>query len=374
MSKRLRLGPALSLGIALVLTPVAISQTPTAAKPEETPHTIDASTRTRVVETLAKQLDSTYVFPDMAKKMSAAVREKLANNRYDACASGEALAKELTDDMQALSKDKHLRVSYSAKPSPLGPAGGSLFPGMQKKRQAMTAKRNAGFVKLERLPGNIGLIELRGFADHKEGGQTVAAALNFLANTDALIIDVRRNGGGDGQMVQLICSYLLPDDKPIHLNSFYWRQGNRTEEFWTLKELPGKRYLGKDVYVLTSRGTFSAAEEFTYNLKNLKRATIVGETTGGGAHPGMMVPLADHFTAFIATGRAINPITKTNWEGTGVQPDVEVDADKALDVARELALKKLQEAATDPDAREFLDADLKAEQRMEKFYKERKTR
>jgi retinol-binding protein 3 len=198
--------------------------------------------------------------------------------------------------------------------------------------------------------------------------------MNFLASTDALIIDVRRNGGGEAEMVQLICSYLLPGDKPIHLNSFYWREGDRTEEFWTLKDLPGKRYLGKEVYVLTSRGTFSAAEVFTYNLKNLKRATIVGETTGGGAHPGGDVLLGDHFAAFIATGRAINPITKTNWEGTGVKPDVEVDAERALDVAREMALKRLRETLTDADAKEFIEQDLRAEDRLEKFYKERKSR
>jgi hypothetical protein len=364
------LGRTVVLAVVIGLAGTAASQSPPAGTQDEPPRPVDAATRVKVVQTLAEKLESTYVFPDVAKKMGDTIREKLASNGYDSCATAEGLAKQLTNDMQAVSKDKHLRVMYSTKPPP-GPPGGKPAPEMAKKLKEMTRRRNAGFVKVERLPGNIGLLELRGFADPKEGADTVASAMNFLENTDALIIDVRRNGGGQGEMVQLICSYLLPNDKPIHLNSFYWREGDRIEEFWTLKDLPGKRYLGKDVYVLTSRGTFSAAEEFTYNLKNLKRATIVGETTGGGAHPGGVVPLADHFAVFIATGRAINPITKTNWEGTGVKPDVEVNADKALEVARDLAIKKLRDTLVDSEAKEFLEQDLRAEERFEKFYKER---
>ncbi len=374
MTTRRKLGRALLLTALLAISAAAPGQAPSGAKSGDEPAApVEAATRTKVTETLAKELESTYVFPDVAKKMGDSIREKLAHKGYDACETAQALARQLTDDMQAVSHDKHLRVMYPAR-VPTMPADGKPSAEMLKRRQKMTRQMNAGFVKLERLPGNIGLIELRGFADAKEGAETVASAMTFLADTDALIFDVRRNGGGEGEIVQLICSYLLPADKPIHLNSFYWRKGDRTEEFWTLKDLPGKRYLGKDVYVLTSRATFSAAEEFTYNLKNLKRATIVGETTGGGAHPGGVVPLGDKFAVFIATGRAINPITKTNWEGTGVKPDVEVDADKALDVARELALKKLREKFTDPDAKEFLDRDVRGQERMEKFYKERKTR
>ena len=198
---------------------------------------------------------------------------------------------------------------------------------------------NFGFERLERLPGNIGYMDLRGFTPAEFGRETVAAAFNFLANTDSLIIDLRKNGGGDPEMVQLICSYLF-EGQPVHLNSLYWREGNRTQEFWTLKDVPGKRYAGKEVYVLTSGYTFSGAEEFSYNLKNLKRATIVGETTGGGAHPGGGHRLSQHFGAFIPTGRAINPITKTNWEGTGVEPDVKVAADLALKTAHVAALRK----------------------------------
>ena len=218
-------------------------------------------------------------------------------------------------------------------------------------------KLNGGYRRVERLPGNVGYLQVDGFMHPDVAAEPAAAAMNFLANTDALIIDLRRNGGGGPQSVVLLCSYLF-DEKPVHLNDLYWRKGDRTEEFWTLKELTGKRYLGRDVYLLTSRRTFSAAEEFAYDLQCLKRVTIVGEMTGGGAHPGGGIPVGEHFVVFIPSGRAINPITKTNWEGTGVKPDVEVAADKALETAHELAVKKLLEKAPNDEARRLIQMDL----------------
>jgi C-terminal processing protease CtpA/Prc len=149
-------------------------------------------------------------------------------------------------------------------------------------------------------------------------------------------------------MVQLICSYFF-DGEPVHLNDLYYRPSDSTHQYWTLPHVPGKRYVGKDVYILTSSRTFSGAEEFSYNMKNLKRATIVGETTGGGAHPGGSVKLNDHFSVFLPVGRAINPITKTNWEGTGVSPHISCPSDQALKVAQIEAMKKVIATVTDPD-------------------------
>jgi C-terminal processing protease CtpA/Prc len=175
-------------------------------------------------------------------------------------------------------------------------------------------------------------------------------------------------------MVALICSYLFPGHERVHLNDLYWREGDRTEQFYTLPYVPGRRYLDKEVYVLTSKRTFSGAEEFTYNLKNLKRATIVGEATGGGAHPGGTRRVTDHFAVWVPGGRAINPITKTNWEGTGVTPDVAVPADQALATAHLMALKRLKEKSGDrEEAGALEDAVRQAEKELDALKKKQGT-
>jgi C-terminal processing protease CtpA/Prc len=199
---------------------------------------------------------------------------------------------------------------------------------------------NCGFDKVEILSGNLGYVKFNMFGDPEICGPTATAAMNFLANTDAVIFDLRENGGGDPKMVAFVCSYLFA--KRTHLNDLWTRKTNHTEEFWTSPDVPGKKLDGKPAFVLTSGRTFSGAEEFTYNLKNLKRATIIGETTGGGAHPVSGHRIDDHFMIGVPFARAINPITKTNWEGTGVEPDVKVPAPDALSTAQKLALEKAE--------------------------------
>ena len=311
---------------------------------------VDAATRSQVIDSLLKELNDGYVFPDVAKQMETAIRDRQKNKEYDDLTSAKAFTEKLTADLQAVSRDKHLRVRYSIQPIP--PRKERREPSAEEKAEfARNAKRaNFAFEKVERLTGNIGYIEFRGFFDPENGAETVAAAMNFVTNTDALIFDLRRNGGGDPAMVALICSYLF-GDKPVHLNDLYFRAGNRTEEFWTKPTVLGKKYGDKDVYVLTSNRTFSGAEEFANNLKVLKRATIVGETTGGGANPGGMVRLSDHYGVFVPGGRAINPVTKTNWEGTGVEPDIKVPKEQALHTAQIVALNKLMAASKDEEFR-----------------------
>jgi hypothetical protein len=311
--------------------------------------TVDAATRKQVIEALAKNLEERYVFPDIAKQMSTDMRERMQKGEYDQVTSASAFAKLLTEQLRAVSHDKHLSVNYSADPLDGRDPDAQPTEAEREKDRRFFNRINYGFEKLERMPGNIGYLNLRGFADPELGGDTVAAAMNFLANTDALIIDLRQNGGGEPAMVALVCSYLFGKD-PVHLNDLYWRKGNRTEEFWTKASVPGKRYEGKDVYVLTSNRTFSGGEEFAYNVKNLKRATLIGETTGGGANPGGFQRITEHFGAFIPGGRAISPITKTNWEGTGVKPDVSVPGELALKTGYLMALNKLAEKSTDERA------------------------
>jgi len=299
---------------------------------------IDSTTKTQVIDSILKSLNDEYVFPETAKKMEADIRARQKNNEYDQT-TARAFADKLTADLQSVSHDKHLRVRYSDRVIPVRQNQEEPTDAEKAEEARYVKFMNAGFEQVERMRGNIGYIRFNGFVDPEKGAETVRSAMNFVANTDALIFDLRGNGGGDPAMVRLICSYLF-GDKPVHLNDLYWRKGDRTEEFWTTPTVAGKKYLDKDIYVLTSNRTFSGAEEFTYNLKNLKRATIVGETTGGGANPGGFVRLSDHFGAFVPGGRAINPITKTNWEGTGVEPDVKVPRDQALKTAYLLALNK----------------------------------
>ena len=334
------------LAIIVLLTFMAV--TGALAQPEQPDLTIDAATRTKVIDGVLKRLNDSYVFPETAKKMEQSIRERVDKKEYDQITSAKEFASKLTQDLQAVSKDKHLRVRYSHRAIPeRGPRREPTAEEIDQRKRDL-AYMNHGFAKVERLRGNIGYLEFLNFMDEELGADTVAAAMNFVNGTDALIIDMRNNGGGNPAMVALVCSYLFGPE-PVHLNDLYWREGNRTDEFWTKKEVAGKRYLNKDVYVLTSKRTFSGAEEFSYNLKNLKRATIVGETTGGGAHPGGVFRITENFGMFVPTGRAISPITKTNWEGTGVTPDVAVPADQALLVARLMALKKSLSTTTNPD-------------------------
>lgn len=310
---------------------------------------IDARVKTEVIDAAIKSLNEAYIFPEVAKKMEAMLRDRVQKKEYDGITSAKEFATLLTNQLQEVSKDKHLRVRYSHEAIP------------QRERREPTPEEiedykkfgrsiNFGFEKIERMEGNLGYLDMRGFFGADLGAPTAAAAMNFLANSDALIIDLRKNGGGDPAMVAFVTSYLY-DDETVHLNDLYFRPDDSTRQWWTLPYVPGQKFGGKkDVYVLTSKRTFSAAEEFTYNLKNLKRATIIGETTGGGAHPGGGRRLSANFGMFLPTGRAINPISKTNWEGTGVKPDIEVPADHALKVAQITALQKLKDNSKDPNA------------------------
>lgn len=298
----------------------------------------------KVVDSLTREFKENYVFPETAQKMEAALKKNLADGRYKDIDDPEILASRLKADLIEVSHDKHINVFYMEKE----PGNPEQSPEAAAREAAEMASANFGFKKLEILPGNVGYIDLRGFMPAEYGGPTAVAAMKYMANTRALIFDLRNNGGGSPSMIQLLTSYLLAS--PTHLNTFYVRKTNSEEQFWTAAHVEGPRYLDKEVYVLTSGGTFSAAEEFSYNLKNLKRATLVGENTGGGAHPVNFHYLKDiKFAAMIPFGRAINPITKTNWEGTGVEPDVKVKSEEALTKAHRLALENLLKKTKDAD-------------------------
>jgi hypothetical protein len=301
---------------------------------------IDAAARASAIEGAIAKLNESYVFPDVAKKMAEAVRDRLKRGEYDDVTNGMAFAAKLTEHFQDVSHDKHLRVNFFPGTFPPAPAAGSVPSADETARYRREMESiNCGFVKAEQLAKNVGYLKFNMFADPEVCGPTASAAMNFLANVDALVIDLRDNGGGDPAMVAYISSYLF--SKRTHLNDLWTRRTNATQEYWTKADVSGKR-LGDDkpVFVLTSSRTFSGGEEFTNNLKALKRATIVGETTGGGAHPVAGQRINEHFMIGVPFARAINPITKTNWEGTGVEPDVKVPAADALTTALKLIGEK----------------------------------
>jgi hypothetical protein len=299
---------------------------------------LDAEARGRVIDGAIAKLTELYVFPDVAKKMEQALREHQKSGAYDSVVTARAFATLLTQQLQAVSRDKHLSVSFAVKPLPEKQAEPSEAD--KAKFRAQLEQMNCGFQKAEKLDGNIGYIKFDMFGDTETCGPKATAAFAAVGDVDALIFDLRENGGGQPEMVAFVTSYLFA--KRTHLNDIYERKDNKTTEYWTKPDVPGKKLAKQPVFVLTSKNTFSGAEEFAYNLKNLKRATIVGETTGGGAHPTRGARIDAHFMIGVPFARAINPITKTNWEGTGVEPDVKVAAADALDEAKKLAAERVK--------------------------------
>ena len=320
--------------------------------PPPEPPAVTAADRAAIVADLIKGIDETYVFPDVAVKMGEHLRERLAAGAYDDTATLRDFCERLTEDLQSVSHDKHLRVFWAPRP-PDEAESETAAKERRASRIAEQQRENFCFERLERLPGNVGYMKLNCFAPAEVGGATAVAAMNFLGHSDALIFDLRDNGGGDPTMVQLITGYLLAE--PKHLNSFYIRKSGATDQFWSHAYVAGPRLPDAPVFVLASSYTFSGAEEFSYNLKNLKRGTIVGETTGGGAHPVDTYRVKGYpVMAMLPFGRAINPISGTNWEGTGVAPDIAVAAADALDTAYAKALEALAERAGDEERKRSL--------------------
>lgn len=324
---------------------------------------ITAATRAAVLDTLAAQITENYVFPDVAKDVVKALRRHAARGEYDRITRARAFADTLNDHLYAVAHDLHLRVHYDpASRMQIGCGGGAAVD--MERMRAMAGQRNFGFEKLQRLAGNVGYLDLRLFDDPASGAGDVAeAAMRYLAHSDALIIDVRRNGGGFASMVDLLITYLIDPAEQLHLFDFNYRGGEEAglRSNWTLPYVPGPRYAGKDVYVLTGRFTGSAAESFAYALQAAKRATLVGEQTAGAGNPGSgMTSLPGGFSAFVATGRVVSPVTGTNWEGVGVKPDIAAAADTALRVAHVMAVERLLGKAENDEEKTRLSRSLDA--------------
>jgi len=296
---------------------------------------LDAAERQRVIDTAVAILKKYYIERDDAQKMADALLAHQKSGDDDAVTDGAAFAALLTGQMRDVSPDRHLTLDYSQAPLPQHPTG-QTPEGLARYREAMN-QQNCTFEKIKILPHNIGYLKLNSFPDVSLCQPTAAAAMASLNGADAIILDLRDNRGGEPSMVALIAAYFF--DHPEYL---YNPRENTTEQSWTHSPVPGNRLADKPVYLLTSARTYSGAEQFSYDLKMLKRATLVGETTGGGAHSGVWHRIDDHFGMGIPETKAINPFAKTDWAEVGVEPDVKVKAADALVTAEKLAQGKLQ--------------------------------
>jgi Peptidase family S41/N-terminal domain of Peptidase_S41 in eukaryotic IRBP len=346
--------------------------TPRISMPDDGSLDAEQMSGREIVTTAMSLLRANYIFPEVAERASVAVEARLAAGEYDDL-DEITLTELVTRHLQDVTGDKHLRLALGGGPGPgprpggpgpgpgpggpgpgQGPGGpepgtrrgpGPGEPGEPGNREARRLKMrqrgqldNFGIRRVERLDGNVGYLDVRRVAMAANAGPAITAAMELIAGTYALILDLRRNGGGSPDGVALWCSYLV-EEGPTHLNDIFHADTGETRQFWSAAYLPGTRYVDRPVYVLISSHTFSGGEEFCYNLQALGRAELIGETTGGGAHPTRPFPISRAVHIGIPFARSINPVTGTNWQGTGVVPDVAVPEAEAYDVAYGKALR-----------------------------------
>lgn len=301
---------------------------------------IDLSTQSEIIQNLCQKLQAYYIFPEVAGKICQCLQTHLEARDYSDINEGEFFALALTYHLQEVNQDEHLWVKWHPESLPDDDDALRLNPAWQEEQKLKARLDNFGIHRLERLPGNIGIIDIRYLHKPVLGGDTVMAAMAFLTHTNALLIDLRNCSGGYPGMIALVASFLFGPE-PIHLSNIYWRDDNKTQQYWTLPYVPGERYVEKPVYVLISKVTFSAGEELASILQTRQRATIIGEKTDGGAHPGTSYRLHPHFEVFIPIGQVTNPVTGEDLEGIGVSPDFVMPQEKAYSAAYHLALKEV---------------------------------
>jgi hypothetical protein len=343
----------LVLGILLVIascTTAAFGQ----FSPNQQDLQISSDEKTQLIDTILKAVKTSYVFPEISLEIETAILKNQRKGGYNKIRSSKEFADTITNQLALISNDKHLHVLFSHDTVQQKTDKEPPLPDFIK---TFAVQNNFGFNKLDILDGNIGYMNILGFFPLDEATNKAIASLDYLSNTQALIIDLRENTGGVGALANFVLSYFF-DQRPVNLLEVVFRKDNRVEQSWTSFYIPGKRYTGKSVYVLTSSETFSAGEAFAYILQSYKKATIIGEQTGGGANVGDLIRLNDHFVMNLPIGRPVSPITKTNWEGVGVKPDIEISKEKALAIAHITALEKLIETCTDKKLKEQLKVAL----------------
>jgi C-terminal processing protease CtpA/Prc len=319
--------PALALLVSLAACSRAPSTSPLPASSAPAPddENLQPGEAQRILDAIPPLFKAHYLDPDVASAMIAALRDPARREAWTRIPTRRAFARTVTDDLRAISHDRHVTLHYEDAQAKAGPSKEELAHDKQ-------LEASAGFVSIERRAGNVAYLRLDSFgpyADGVKGEDVYAQQLTKVADADALILDLRENHGGYPEMVALLVSYLV-DATPVHLVDFWDHDDNSTSQSWTKATVGGTRFGGhKPIFVLVSKETFSGGEEAAYDLQAMKRATIVGETTGGGANFSPRHKLDEHFTLAVPQGRALSAITGKNWEGVGVTPDVVVSPDQA---------------------------------------------
>ena len=328
--------------LTLILYSVGISSSFVIAQQDN--NMSDKTYKVEVLQKIASLLETKYVFPEMAKKYAEEFRKKCERGFYESYTNPKEFAEQATADLISITKDKHINFRLIESSDIGEKPESSLHHPIRYHRLGIN--ENKGFSKLEWIEGNIGYLDIRRFYYISDVRDMVIATMKILSNADAIIIDLRENGGGSGDYLS---SYFLKH--PTQLNSWYSREDDFLTEVWTFKEIGVERLTAVPLFLLTSKRTFSAAESFAYDMKVRERATIIGDSTKGGAHSVDLYKIDDQFEIYIPTVRAINPITGENWEGTGVIPDILIPAESALDTAIVLAKKAGAEFARAKEAK-----------------------
>ena len=306
--------------------------------------------RAEMIDSVASIFVDRYVYPEIGIQMDSMLKSNLTNGVYDNDSSLSDFTKSLSDDLRAFSNDLHIWID------PIPKNRSYVLEGEKITQEQIFLKslENFGWEKLEWLPGAIGYIKVNKFEDTSYARETAEAALSFLANSQAIIFDLRDHHGGHENMQQLVASYFF--DEPTQLSSLYWTYLDSLEEAWTHTNIQGPSLAGKDLYILISNKTASGAEAFAYNMKHLRNATIVGENSAGAAHWSDWYEFPKlGLVAHVPVARPINPVTQTSWEGTGVIPDILIPADKAFDKAYLEAVLSLEKKFTDKKIKRHLN-------------------
>jgi hypothetical protein len=303
---------------------------------------LQAIDKKMLIDSLCKRLSIFYVSAEKATEITKTLQNNLQNGLYDKLSNPVLFAEKVNEEMRKISKDKHLNLAFD----PVGIA--TQVQSTQnnalenlRKYESQIRRQSYGLKEIKMLEGNIGYFRIDEFVSPAYSAENTITALNFLATSNAIILDMRYSKGGDVALIQVIISQLYKKDTTIHLNNFYHRASNTSSSLFTIANLKGTKMPNIPVYVLISKNTFSAAEALAYNLQSLHRATIVGEVSAGGANAGNTEILTNLFSLFLPTEKTINPITGTNWEGVGVIPDVKIEAEKAVEKAQILAAEKI---------------------------------